>query len=90
MDSSLQDEMLDYRRSVRKRPAALRGVSYQSQKITAAIAAEVAAGAMTESMLSTLRPVERRHRLLNRMRAMGFRESELPSARAFARHFNGV
>ena len=33
-------------------------------------------------MLTTLRPVERRHRLLNRMRLMGYRECKLPSVDA--------
>ena len=84
------NSVLCTRAHARKRPASLRGATYQSQKIAAAIAAEVAAGGMTEAVLTTLRPVERRYRLLNRMRAMGYRDCELPSARAFARHFNGL
>ena len=67
--------------------ASSRRPSYESLKIARAVEEEIAETGMELDKFLALRPVEKRTRLIERMRKWGFRRDEIPTERVFRDYF---
>jgi len=62
--------------------------SYEFGKISMAVEEECAETGMAIDKFLALAPIERRTRLVARMRTWGFKEHEIPTERVFRDYFN--
>jgi hypothetical protein len=62
--------------------------SYESEKISMAVAEECAETGIAHDKFLALTPIERRTRLEGRMRKWGFKDSEIPTDRVFRAYFS--